>query len=157
MWTNYINTQGRSSSYGSWIYNYLCNQCLSPLKLWRSNSSHRKVYSIQLYVIKFVSDVWQISGFLHKYNWNFVESGVKNHNTSPHWYVFRFVLKAVLHYDQELLHQISPITMKFYSTWKYHRRISPITSLSALSYQIGKPNNLKVFGRRQTNRSKRLN
>jgi hypothetical protein len=21
-------------SYGSWIYNYLCNQCLSPLKLW---------------------------------------------------------------------------------------------------------------------------
>jgi len=23
-----------SSSHGSWIYNYLCNQCLSPLKLW---------------------------------------------------------------------------------------------------------------------------
>ena len=22
------------SSYGSWIYNYLCNQCLSPLTLW---------------------------------------------------------------------------------------------------------------------------
>jgi hypothetical protein len=21
-------------SYGSWIYNYLCNQCLSPMKLW---------------------------------------------------------------------------------------------------------------------------
>ena len=21
-------------SYGSWFYNYLCNQCLSPLKLW---------------------------------------------------------------------------------------------------------------------------
>ena len=25
---------GSSWSYGSWIYNYLCNQCLSPLKLW---------------------------------------------------------------------------------------------------------------------------
>jgi hypothetical protein len=25
---------GPSWSYGSWIYNYLCNQCLSPLKLW---------------------------------------------------------------------------------------------------------------------------
>jgi hypothetical protein len=24
----------RSWSYGSWIYNYLCNQCLSPLTLW---------------------------------------------------------------------------------------------------------------------------
>ena len=23
-----------SRSYGSWIYNYLCNQCLSPLMLW---------------------------------------------------------------------------------------------------------------------------
>jgi len=23
-----------SWSYGGWIYNYLCNQCLSPLKLW---------------------------------------------------------------------------------------------------------------------------
>jgi len=21
-------------SYGSWSYNYLCNQCLSPLMLW---------------------------------------------------------------------------------------------------------------------------
>jgi len=25
--------EGPSWSYGSWIYNYLCNQCLSPLKL----------------------------------------------------------------------------------------------------------------------------
>jgi len=24
----------RSWSYGIWIYNYLCNQCLSPLQLW---------------------------------------------------------------------------------------------------------------------------
>jgi len=23
-----------SWSYGSWIYNHLCNECLSPLKLW---------------------------------------------------------------------------------------------------------------------------
>ena len=25
---------GPSWSYGSWIYNYMCNQCLSSLKLW---------------------------------------------------------------------------------------------------------------------------
>jgi len=25
---------GPSSSHSSWIYNYLCNQCLSPLKFW---------------------------------------------------------------------------------------------------------------------------
>ena len=28
-----ITLQGQSWSYGSWIYNYLCNQCLSPLML----------------------------------------------------------------------------------------------------------------------------
>ena len=29
-----IKHVGSSWSYGSWIYNYLCNQCLSPLMLW---------------------------------------------------------------------------------------------------------------------------
>ena len=29
-----INYNPWSWSYGSWIYNYLCNQCLSPLTLW---------------------------------------------------------------------------------------------------------------------------
>jgi hypothetical protein len=43
-----------SWSYDSWINNYLCNQCLSLLK----------VCSIQHYVIKFVSDLWQVCGFL---------------------------------------------------------------------------------------------
>jgi len=28
-----------------------------------------KVYSIQHYVIKYVSDLRQVSGFLHQYNW----------------------------------------------------------------------------------------
>ena len=50
-------------SYGSWIYNYLCNQCLSP-KVVRSNPTHGEVYSIQHYVIKFVNDFRQVGGFL---------------------------------------------------------------------------------------------
>ena len=56
-----------SWTYGSWIYNYLCNQCLSQV--------HGEVYSIQHYVIKFISDLQQIGGFLrvlfgflHQYN-----------------------------------------------------------------------------------------
>ena len=49
--------------YGSWIYNYLCNQCLSPQVVsW--NPVHGEVYSIQHYVIKFVSDLRQVSDFL---------------------------------------------------------------------------------------------
>jgi hypothetical protein len=30
----YLIVIGSLTWYGSWIYNYLCNQCLSPLKLW---------------------------------------------------------------------------------------------------------------------------
>jgi hypothetical protein len=47
------------------------------------------MYSIQHYVIKFVSDLQQVSGFLWvlqipaQYNWNIVESGIKHHNPNP--------------------------------------------------------------------------
>ena len=43
-------------SYGSWIYNYLRNQCLSPLRCEFEPGSG-EVYSIQHYVMKFVSDL----------------------------------------------------------------------------------------------------
>ena len=48
-----------SWSYGSWIYNCLFNQCLSPLTLW-VNLANGEVRSIQHYVIKFVSDLQQV-------------------------------------------------------------------------------------------------
>jgi len=35
-----------SWSYGSWIYNYLCNQCLSPLMLWVRTLLRRGVLDI---------------------------------------------------------------------------------------------------------------
>jgi len=46
-------------SYGSWIYNYLYSQCLSPLKF-----ESRSGRGVQHYVIKFVSDLRQVGGFL---------------------------------------------------------------------------------------------
>jgi hypothetical protein len=50
-----------SRLYGSLIYNYLCNQCLSPLKLWVPT-----LFMVRCthYNIKFVSDLWQVDGFL---------------------------------------------------------------------------------------------
>jgi len=44
--------EGASSSwsYGRWIYNYLCNQCLSPLTVVNLNPVHGEVYPIQHYV-----------------------------------------------------------------------------------------------------------
>jgi hypothetical protein len=59
-------------------------------KVVSSNLSHGKVYLIQHYVIKLVSDFVVFSGysgFLHqqnwmpRYNWNIVESGVKHHKS----------------------------------------------------------------------------
>ena len=51
-------------SYCIWIYNYLCTQCLSSLTLFCSNPVHGEVQSIQHYVIKFVSVLWQVGCFL---------------------------------------------------------------------------------------------
>ena len=62
----YISFKGPSWlwSYVSWIYNYLCNYCLSPLTVVSSNPIHSEVYSMQQYGIKFVSNLRQVGGFL---------------------------------------------------------------------------------------------
>jgi hypothetical protein len=48
--------------YGSWIYNYLCNQCLSPLLLWVRTLFRQGVlntlYYYTLYYIQNKSDVF---------------------------------------------------------------------------------------------------
>ena len=50
--------------YGIWFYSYLCTQFLSPLKLRVFKSSSDEVYSLQHYVIKFVSDLKQVGSNL---------------------------------------------------------------------------------------------
>ena len=68
----------------------ICNQCILPLTLWV------RIPLIQHYVIKFVSDLRQIGGFLRvlrfppsvknwttQHNWNIIESGVKPYNPNP--------------------------------------------------------------------------
>jgi hypothetical protein len=76
--------------YCSWIYNYLSNLCLSPLKFeprsWRGvldTTLCNKVYQ------------WLAAGFLQvlqfppplnwppRYNWNIVKRGLKHHNPNP--------------------------------------------------------------------------
>jgi len=56
--------QGPSSSYGSWIYNYMCNQCLSPLKLWVRTLFMARCTRYNIMWKKFVSDLRQVGGFL---------------------------------------------------------------------------------------------
>jgi len=40
IWTSANRGPSWSWSYGNWIYNCLCNQCLSPLNVLRSNPAH---------------------------------------------------------------------------------------------------------------------
>ena len=75
-----------SWSYCSWIYNYLCNQCISPLKLWVWMPLRRG--SIQRYVIKLVSylrQVWFSSG-----------TPVSSTNKTDHHDITEILLKVAL-------------------------------------------------------------
>ena len=54
-------------SYGSWIYNYLCNQCVSPLMLWVQISIRARCTTLCLSVTCNRSVVFSgNSGFLHQ-------------------------------------------------------------------------------------------
>ena len=80
-----------SWSHSSWIYSYLCNQFLSHnYIIVRSNLDHCELNSIQHYVIKFVSELRQVRGFLSVLHFpppiklTALESGIKHHNPLRH-------------------------------------------------------------------------
>jgi hypothetical protein len=64
--------KGSSWWYGSWIYNYLCNQCLSPLKLWVRTPFMTRCtrYNIMWWSLSVTCDRSVVfsgfSGFLHQ-------------------------------------------------------------------------------------------
>jgi hypothetical protein len=84
-WPSYTNL---SWTYGSWIYNYQCNQCLSPIKLWvrillRWGVLNTLCDKVCQWLATGRSVVF--SGFLlqhwpPQYQWNIVEIGVKYPN-----------------------------------------------------------------------------
>ena len=78
----------RSWSHGSWIYKYLCNQCLSTLKFWVRIPLRRGVLDTTLcdkICQRLAVDRWFPSSinWPPRYNWNIVESGVKYHTGNP--------------------------------------------------------------------------
>ena len=48
-------------SYGSWIYNYLCNQCLSPLMLWVRISIRARCTTLCDNVCHWLATTWWFS------------------------------------------------------------------------------------------------
>ena len=84
-----------SWSYGCWIYNNLCNQCLSPLKLWVQNPFRRDVLDTTLWdkVCQWLATVHWFSSDTPASSTNIVESGIKHHKPSQ---TFKFM---VLHHS----------------------------------------------------------
>jgi hypothetical protein len=100
-----------------------------------------EVYSIQHYVIKFVSDLpKKVSGFLWvlrfappknwlpRYSWNIVESGVKHHNHKPPKYEFLKLMRNQRCLPTlDTVYHIVPLTLLHSICWSeikdgYHYR-----------------------------------
>ena len=94
----YRNTQGPSWpwSYGRWIYNYLCNQCISPLMLWVWISFRARCKTLCDKVCQWLVTGWwfapglPVSSIIYNwppwYNWNIVDSGIKHNQTNIYKY-----------------------------------------------------------------------
>ena len=88
------------------IFNHLKSQKLNiALKIIIFTSTFH-ISTIQHYVIKFVSDLWQVGGFilhqenwLPRYNWNIVESGTKHHKSkiNPFISAYKFHRQQDIH------------------------------------------------------------
>jgi hypothetical protein len=93
---SYYHVMGGPSwpwSYGSWIYNYLCNQCLSPLMLvWILLSARRTTLFDKVCKWLEASQWFSLGTPISSTNktdshdihskWNIVESGIKPHKTN---------------------------------------------------------------------------
>jgi hypothetical protein len=108
-----------SWSYGSWIYNYLCNQCLSPLTLRVRISLSQgvldttlrdKVYQ-WLAARRWVSPSTLVYSTIKADHWNIVESGIKHHNLNLLLIVCKWIF--ILIYLQKM-------NIKYYVKIQYH-------------------------------------
>ena len=73
-------------SYGSWIYNYLCNQCLSPLMLWVRISTRARCATLCDKVCQ-----WLAAGL-----WFSQSTPVSSTNKTDHHHITEILLKVVL-------------------------------------------------------------
>ena len=90
-------------SYGSWIYNYLCNQCPSPLHdvvNFRMSIRARCTALCDKVCQWLATGRWFSPGppvsstnknWRPRYNWHIVESGVKYHQTNKHWFMIEYI------------------------------------------------------------------
>ena len=74
--------------YGSWIFNYLCNQCLSPLKLW--------VWSLFMARFTRCNIMWKVCQLLAAGRWFSPGTPVSSINKTDCHYITKILLKVAL-------------------------------------------------------------
>ena len=108
----YVDDQGQSWlwSYGSLIYNYMCNLCLSPLKLWVRTRSWRDVLDATL-----CDNVCQ---WLTRGRWLSPGTQVSSYNKTDSHVITEILLKVALNTINQ------PQTTVFYHIHNLHRPIN---------------------------------
>ena len=96
--------QSWSWSYDNWIYNYICNLCLSPLTLWVRTPLRRGVLNTTLCV--------KVCGWLTAGRWFSPNTSVSSANKTDRHDIAKILLKL----DLSTINQ----TKLWYISWKNH-------------------------------------
>jgi hypothetical protein len=116
--------------FGSWIYNYLCNKCLSPLMLWVRISIRVRCTTLCDKVCQwFTTDQWFSLGppvlstnKTGRHNIKYiVESGKKHHKTKPKPNYLTMMINNCTNINNHLLPQIV-VRQKDHGIWPWKSR-----------------------------------
>jgi hypothetical protein len=105
-------------SYGSLTYNYLCNQCLSPLMLWVRISIGARCTICDK--VRKVGGFLRVLRFPPRYNWNIVERSVKHHQTNKKFGWNIHLWKVNLNGDDHKCQQINRLSSDSLNTKRDH-------------------------------------
>jgi hypothetical protein len=134
-----------------WSYNYLCNQCLSPLMLWVRISIRARCTTLCDKVCQWLATgrlfspglpVSSTKKWPPRYNWNIIESGVKQQSCKNWWTAWQSCWRSLL-----IISIISStitgrsestfLTFVYYICWMYsHRILSPMGSLDLILWKL---------------------
>ena len=130
------------------VVGFTTTYAISAYHHWCCQFESRSGCGVQHYVIKFVSDLWQVCGFLRvlqfppptkltpRYNWNIVESGVKHHQANKqinNIHLISYIILFPLLQVYLLENKVCPSMLKdILSSSSLKKRFGPIVVSSSI-------------------------
>ena len=147
------------------VVGFTTTYAISAYHHWCCEFESRSGRGIQQYVIKFVSDLRQVGGFLRvllfpppknwppRYNWNIVESGVKHHSLSYPLLLMFFRWFSVEWMAPLIFTEIGNIMRMVLETWE--RNFGWVSVIKWTAYKIPRcRNRSKIQSKNHRNRGK---